>query len=86
MVLKKIQENGLRKKKKMLTKTKTQRGLTLYTGKDRYGKEFSIQDSSLADEACIWLGSEESRAHLTIEQVKEIIPILQGFVEKGLLP
>lgn len=70
----------------MLSREITGRGLILYEGLDRYKKKFSIQESSLAEEACIWLGSEENRAHLTIEQVKEIIPILQNFVETGVLP
>lgn len=68
---------------KFLTKSTTDRGFTIYTGKDRYNKEFTIQDSSLAEEACIWLGGYGGRGHLTIEQVKEIIPILQKFVEEG---
>lgn len=71
--------------RKFLTKSTTDRGFTIYEGKDRYSKDFTIQDSSLAEEACIWLGGYEGRAHLTIEQVKEIIPILEKFVREGVV-
>lgn len=76
---------------------KTDRGFTYYTFEDRYKQECSLQDSSLATEAAIWLGVENtgphiyskdvtSRMHLTTEQVKDLIPLLQHFVEKGFLP
>ena len=36
--------------------TKTNRGFTMYEWQDRYSAKCSLQDSSLATEACIWLG------------------------------
>jgi len=34
----------------------TERGFVRYEFVDRYGEECSLQESSLATEACIWLG------------------------------
>ena len=76
---------------------------------DLYGEKCSIQESSLATDAAIWLGianpkltvfeneqkgkylvtempknfSVSSRMHLNREQVAELLPILQKFVETG---
>lgn len=68
------------------------RGFTRYTFEDRYGSECSLQKSSLATEDAIWLGVDKSfdskervsnRMHLTREQVAELLPQLQHFVETG---
>jgi hypothetical protein len=69
----------------------TSRGFTIGEFKDRYGKPCSIQKSSLASEPCIWLGVKEalgepSRMHLTQQQVADLLPLLQHFVETGDLP
>ena len=64
----------------------TSRGFAVARALDRYGTPFSVQDSSLAEEACIWLGSdgdEPCRAHLTQEQVAALLPLLTRFVETG---
>lgn len=61
----------------------TNRGFICYSGKDRYDAEYSLQESSIASEACIWLGSKPNRMHLTQSMVKEMIPLLQHFVEHG---
>ncbi len=67
-----------------LTETTTSRGFALARGLDRYGKLYSVQDSSLAGESCIWLGGDgEYRAHLTQAQVADLVPLLQRFVETG---
>lgn len=57
---------------------------------DRYGNKCSLQKSSLATEDCIWLGVHEdfnggdsSRMHLTRDNVAELLPYLQKFVETG---
>lgn len=103
---------------------KTNRGF--YRGEflDRYDEECSIQESSLASEACIWLGvsrprpkylksqykqvgmprpadgdltgwaeyplpegvSLTARMHLTQEHARQLIPMLQHFVDTGELP
>lgn len=104
-----------------ITKGKTSRGFPLNKFKDFYGCECSIQLSSLATEAAIWIGIDNpnprimasnatrlgvltdqttgwiefeippevlisTRMHLTQNQVKELIPILQYFAEHGDLP
>lgn len=96
---------------------KTERGFTVANFEDQYGKQCSIQESSLATDRCIWLGiddanpqvfipngnpswrpmglpelpergaySFDTRMHLTREQVAELIPVLQYFVDTGELP
>lgn len=104
----------------------TQRGFPRGEFKDRYGESCSIQDSSLATEAAIWLGLDDlkpkimardalkmgredlldppgtpdrfngwveykvpkevtlaCRMHLTIDDVKALLPILERFVRTG---
>lgn len=74
---------------------KTDRGFTRSDFKDKYGKECSIQESSLATEHCIWLGCNEgvhvegeccARMHLTQAHVAILIPVLKFFAENGYLP
>ena len=43
---------------------RTERGFALAEFTDRYGNECSIQDSSLATEACIWLGIAEPKVQM----------------------
>jgi hypothetical protein len=52
---------------------------------DFYGKECTLQESSLADEQAIWFGvnGKGKRMHLTIDQVRELLPFLQRFVTTG---
>jgi hypothetical protein len=74
-------------------KTKTERGFSIITFKDYYDAECSIQKSSLATKDAIWIGindsgpkvlsSNSTRMHLTREQVDELLPILQNFVDTG---
>ena len=70
----------------------TDRGFPLGKFKDLYGAECSVQESSLASKHAIWLGVDEAeyykgdgkpRMHLTQDQVKELIPVLQRFVDTG---
>lgn len=105
----------------MFSFSKTNRGFDTVTFFDKYGKECSIQKSSLATEDAIWFGIDDAepkvmaknaksfgiettettgwvpypipdevllntRMHLTREQVKKILPILQEFVNTGDLP
>lgn len=76
----------------MIAFKKTNRGFILGEFKDRYGAECSIQESSLATEAAIWLGVDKDhngadvefgRMHLTQEMVRELIPILRYFAMTG---
>lgn len=58
------------------------------TFRDRYDRECSLQDSSLAGEDCIWLGRDEvdgqpARMHLTKPMVRKLIPLLQKFLKEG---
>ena len=95
----------------------TSKGISHCNFKDGNGENCSIQESSAAEQAYIWLGCDEiglkgfipngdpswrdvtkeqvqekfgfkhiianNRMHLTQEQVKELIPILQKFVDTG---
>ncbi len=82
---------------------KTLRGFGFIGFKDFYNQECSIQESSIVEPDCIWLGVDNtgpelkgpggkfncnvnSRMHLSREQVFNLIPILQKFVDKGELP
>jgi hypothetical protein len=60
--------------------------------KDRYNQDCSLQESSLADEAAIWLGvdkdlngAKSSRMHLTQEMAAELWPILKLFAQTGFI-
>lgn len=64
-------------------KTTDVNGLQRVSFKDRYDQDCNIQDSSLADEACIWLGRYGARMHLTQEQAKTLLPYLVNFIENG---
>lgn len=68
----------------------TQRGFAVAKFTDRYGSICSIQDSSLASEAAIWLGvntdfegRECTRMHLTQDMVRALLPMLTRFAETG---
>lgn len=62
---------------------------------DTYRVECSIQESSVAADPRIWLGVDQSpggsdgrsyephRMHLNIEQAKDLIDLLECFVENG---
>lgn len=79
----------------MFNYKKTPRGFERAEFQDRYDIKCSIQDSSLATEAAIWLGPEErfgdnehkvhdpQRMHLTQDMAAELILVLQRFVETG---
>jgi hypothetical protein len=66
-----------------MNKTTTSRGFLLYSFKDCYGDNCSLQKSSSANEDRIWLGVEDSRMHLSQQQVKKLIPLLTVFVNTG---
>lgn len=84
----------------------TRRGFACFGFTDRNGHGCSVQDSSIATEACLWLGVDQpyvkvmgpngwadvplppgvsiyGRMHLTQEQVRELLPILERFAETG---
>jgi hypothetical protein len=49
-----------------MEKTQTQRGFNIITFKDRYGIDCSLQESSLATEACIWLGCNDANPRFLV--------------------
>jgi hypothetical protein len=58
------------------------RGFAWANFRDTYGEPCSLQESSLISPH-IWLGRDQMRMHLSQEQVKELLPMLQAFVETG---
>lgn len=74
---------------------RTERGFKRGEFADLYGAACSIQESSLADHAAIWLGCDEeklhevtgeklgARMHLDRRLAKQLIRHLQRFVETG---
>ena len=76
------------------------RGFLSATFRDRYGKECSIQESSIATEYCMWLGCDEgthvkgldgeeqccARMHLTQKMAASLLPLLEHFVLTGTFP
>lgn len=69
----------------------TARGFSYAEFKDSYGNLCSIQDSSNAAHAAIWLGVSDdhegnhvnARMHLTQAEAAALIPLLRRFVETG---
>lgn len=77
----------------MIELKNTSRGFLRADFFDRYGSECSLQGSSLASEHAIWLGVDKpfdgepnTRMHLTQEQVRDLLPLLQHFADTGELP
>lgn len=64
----------------------TLRGFDLIEFKDRNGRDCTLQKSSVADEECIWLGQGDNRMHLSQDDVKPLIRLLQYFEAEGELP
>jgi hypothetical protein len=74
------------------------RGFSLVEFRDKYGQECSLQESSIATQACVWFGVDRgikdgnylqdihARMHLTQEQVINLLPYLHYFAETGYLP
>jgi hypothetical protein len=72
----------------MLKKTKTSWGFDLIEFSDHNCVQCSLEKSSLASDDAVWLGVDSAspmatRMHLTKEQVKQLIPVLQAFVDTG---
>ena len=66
---------------------KTRRGFLIGNFKDSNNKECSIQESSVATYGAIWLGvNGTARMHIGRTQAAELIPLLQYFVDYGMLP
>lgn len=82
-----------------MTYITTNRGFRLVEFRDSHENDCSIQESSSALTPMLWLGCNAaihtsvngtplclSRMHLSQERVRELIPLLQYFVETGELP
>ncbi len=77
----------------MLKIKTTDRGFKYAEFTDLYGSECSIQESSLATEPALWVGVDvpfkqysnldSTRMHLTQEMARDLISLLELFVEKG---
>ena len=63
----------------------TTRGFSFGEFKDLYGENCSIQMSSRAGPEAIWLGVSEHRMHLDRQMVRDLIPVLQQFVDTGMV-
>lgn len=70
----------------------TDRGFRFAEFRDLYGQPCSIQESSLATQAAIWLGCDEglhaegrcmARMHLDRKLVKELIRRMQTWLDTG---
>ncbi len=75
-----------------ITYAPTVRGFAAFVFGDKDGSTCSIQQSSSATEDAIWLGVDTLsdggaavpvRMHLTREQVADLLPHLQHFVDTG---
>lgn len=77
------------------TRNKTDRGFVIYDEfKDRYGSEITVQESSIAFEACVWIFCKNPRykdnegqgsPHLSPTDAKRLIVALQKFVDDAAL-
>ncbi len=66
----------------------TDRNFEIIDFVDRYGKACTLQQSSLADfkqpgSSAIWFGVGDQRMHIAVDQLKELIPHLQAWIETG---
>jgi hypothetical protein len=66
---------------------RTSSGLILYAQfEDRYNNKITVQESSLAEEPCVWVFArgdqvEDPSPHLTVDQARKLIGGLQKFIE-----
>lgn len=60
---------------------RTGRGFALGEFRDLYGQDCSIQESSSAEYSAIWFGVGGCRMHLTLDQVRGLVEILNYWAE-----
>ena len=70
------------------TVQQTDRGFEIVKFCDAYGNQSSLQQSSLAEyeapgTSAIWLGCQDNRMHLRLEQVKALRDHLSAWIEYG---
>ena len=66
----------------------TQRGFQIINFTDKYGKECSLQQSSLAEydipgTSAIWFGRDKNRMHIDRKQLKKLMKHLKKWIKKG---
>ena len=69
---------------------RTGRGFQYIEFQDRNGNTCDIQQSSVADyeppgSSALWLGIGENRMHISLDQMRLLIPVLQRWVDTGKL-
>ncbi len=72
----------------MIVLRKNGRGFLIGTFRDQDGEPCSIQESGAASRLCIWLGCEDvegepGRMHLSVDDVRDLLPLLERFVEQS---
>jgi hypothetical protein len=68
------------------TKELSGRGFGYIRFRDRYWQVCRISESSLATEACVWLGEDDNCMHLTMQQAADLAILLAHFGSTGELP
>lgn len=70
-----------------MTRSATNRGFVIYDEfDDRYRHRVSVQESSLATEACCWIFTGDGSggaAHLTVEQAIRVRDALDVFIREN---
>lgn len=71
-------------------KSRTDRGFQLVEFVDLYGKQCSVQQSSLAlcdkpGTGAIWIGVDKDRMHLNRNQVEQVVSYLGKWLEDGVM-
>ena len=63
----------------------TNRGFGLLRFVDTYGRDCSVQESSVVP--CLWVGADDQgvRMHLSQRQVRDLLPYLEHFAAHGWL-
>lgn len=60
----------------------TERGFGIYAKfTDRNGGKFTVQESSIATESCVWVGDLIKRGHLTVEMAAHVRDALTGWLQ-----
>jgi len=68
------------------SKSLSDRGFGYIRFRDRYWQVCRISESSLATEACVWLGEDDNCMHLTQAQAADLAVLLAHFGSTGELP
>ncbi len=65
-----------------MVKEYTNRGFSIYDEvTDTKGNTVRIQESSSAEQPCVWMFNDIGDAHINVEQAKQVINALQEFVD-----